>query len=239
MDTGKHRLEVDCESMYDRVRRKWAGITTGVTFNPDVPSTSSQGEDSGSAARGYDPRPLMWALKITKRPTRMTDNVKTFLMKKFEEGARTGNKADPVQVAREMKTLRSEDGELTFKPEEWRIAQQISSLFSRQTAALRHRGIDAEEIPEEDIEAAESEMAFDTLRRLVMDDMGKPSYPIIVGVSNICELVKNKKLHSLKLTVMKEICNQLHSTTSGPLARKKTFFEAIEKFSESCACFQK
>jgi len=26
----------------------------------------------------------------------MTDNVKAFLMKKFEEGARTGNKADPV-----------------------------------------------------------------------------------------------------------------------------------------------
>jgi len=120
MDMGKHRLEVDCESMYmyDRVRRKWAGITTGVTFAPDVPSTSSQGEDSGSAVRGYDLRPLRWALKITKRPTRMTDNVKTFLMKKFEEGTRTGNKADPVQVAREMKTLRNENGELTFKPEE-------------------------------------------------------------------------------------------------------------------------
>ena len=95
--------------MYDRVRRKWAGIVTGVTFAPDGPSTSSQGEDSGCAARGYDPRPLGWALKVTKRPTRMTDNVKTFLMKKFEEGVRTGNKADPVQVAREMKTLRNEE----------------------------------------------------------------------------------------------------------------------------------
>jgi len=73
-------------------------------------------------------------------------------------------------------------------------------------------------------------MAFDTLRRLVMNDMGKPSHPVIKGVSNICEL---------KLTVLKEICNQLHLTTSGPLSRKKTFFEAIEKFSESCACFQK
>ena len=101
--------------MYDRVRRKWAGIVTGVTFAPDGPSTLSPGEDSGCAARGYDPRPLGWALKVTKRPTRITDNVKTFLMKKFEEGARTGNKADPVQVTREMKTLRNEDGEPTFK----------------------------------------------------------------------------------------------------------------------------
>ncbi|CAH3189854.1 unnamed protein product [Porites lobata] len=169
----------------------------------------------------------------------MTDNVKTFLMKKFEEGTRTGNKADPVRVAREMKTLRNEDGELTFKPEEWRTAQQISSLFSRQTAALRHRAIDAEEISEEGIEAAESEIAFDTLRSLVMDDMGKSSHPIIVGISNICELVKNKKLDSLKLAALKEICNQLHLTTSGPLSRKKTFFEALQKFSESCTCFQK
>ena len=239
MDTGKHRLEVDCKSTYDRVRRKWAAIVTGVTFAPDVPSTSSQGEDSGSAVSGYDPRPLGWAVKVTKRPTRMTDNVKTFLMRKIEEGARTGNKADPVQVAREMKTLRNEHGELTFKPEEWRTAQQISSLFSRQTAALRHRCIDAEEISEEDIEAAESEMAFNTLTSLVMDDMVKPSHPIIVGVNNICELVKNKKLGSLKLAVLKEICNRLHLTTSGPPSRKKTFFEAIEKFSESCTCFQK
>ena len=104
---------------------------------------------------------------------------------------------------------------------------------------FRKLPIDAEEIPEEDIEAAESEMAFETLRSLVMDDMGEPSHTIVVGVSNICELVKNKKLDSLKLAVLKEICNQLHLTTSGPLSRKKTFFEAIEKFSESCACFQK
>lgn len=239
MDTGKHRLEVDCESMYDRVRRKWAGMVTGVTFAPDVPSTSLQGEDNSSAARAPAPRPLGWALKVTKRPTRMTDNVKTFLMKKFEEGARTGNKADPVQVARVMKSLRNEDGQPTFKPEEWRTAQQISSLFSRQTAAQRHRGIDAEEIPEEDIEAAESEMALDTLRSLVMDDMGKPSHPIIVGASNICELVKSKNLGSLKLAVLKEICEQLHLTTIGPLSRRKTFLDAIEAFSESCTCFQK
>ena len=38
MNTGKHRLEVDCESMFDLVGRKWAGIVRGVTFVPDVPS---------------------------------------------------------------------------------------------------------------------------------------------------------------------------------------------------------
>jgi len=90
---------------------------------------------------------------------------------------------------------------------------------------FRKLPIDAEEIPEEDIEAAESEMAFETLRSLVMDDMGEPSHTIVVGVSNICELVKNKKLDSLKLAVLKEICNQLHLTTSGPLSRVAHVFK--------------
>ena len=201
---------------------------TGATFASDVPSTSWQEEYSSSAAGASTQRPLGWALKATKRPSRMSDNVKTFLVKKFEDGARTGNKADPVRVAKEMKTLRNEEGRLTFKPEEWRTAQQISSLFSRLTAALRHRGIEAEKIPVEDIETAESEMALDTLRSLVMDDMGRPTHPVIVGTSNIREFVKTNKLGSLKLAALKEICVQLDLTTSGPLTRKKTFCAAIE-----------
>ena len=64
MYTGKHRLEVDFESMYDHVRRKWAGTLTGVTFAPNVPSTSSQGVDSSSPARASACRPLGWARKV-------------------------------------------------------------------------------------------------------------------------------------------------------------------------------
>ena len=63
------------------------------------------------------------------------------------------------------------------------------SLFSRQAALQRYRGVNAEEITEEDIEAAESEMALDTLKSLVMNDMDKQSHPIIVIDNNICDLV--------------------------------------------------
>ena len=152
MDTGKNRLEVDRESTFDRVRRRWAEKVTGMTLAPDVPSTSLQGRDSGIATQALGTRPLGWALKVTKRPTRMTDNVKAFLIQKFGEGSRTGNTTDPVQVAKEMKVLGNEDGQLIFKPEEWRTAQHISSMFSRQAAAQRYRGVAPEEITEEDIE---------------------------------------------------------------------------------------
>ena len=50
MDTGKHRLVVDYESTYDRVRREWAEAVTGVMFAQDIPSWSSQ----GSSAMGQD-----------------------------------------------------------------------------------------------------------------------------------------------------------------------------------------
>ena len=168
----------------------------------------------------------------------MTDNVKTILMEKFEEGVRTGNKADPVQVAKEMKTLRNDDGQPTFKPEEWRTAQQISSLFSCLTAAQRHRGVDAKEIPDEDIEPAESDMALETLRSLVMDDMGKPSHPIVVGDRNNCELVRTYRLRSVKLAVLKEICEQLHLTTSGPLSRKKLSLRPLKHFLRAAPAFK-
>lgn len=62
MDTGKHHLQVDCESMYDRVRRKWAGTVTEVTCAPNVPSTSLQSVDSRRPARASALRPLGWAL---------------------------------------------------------------------------------------------------------------------------------------------------------------------------------
>ena len=58
----------------------------------------------------------------------MTDNIKTFLMNKLEEGVWTGNKADLVQVTREIKILRNEDRKLTFKPEEWRTALHCTAL---------------------------------------------------------------------------------------------------------------
>ena len=57
-------------------------------------------------------------------------------------------------------------------------------------------------------------MTFHALRGLVMEDIGKLSHPIIVGVSNVCELVKDNRLSSLKLADLKEICQQLHLTTS-------------------------
>ena len=82
---------------------------------------------------------------------------------------------------------------------------QRSFFYSRQIAAQRRRVIYSEETPEEDIMAGESKVAFHAFRGFVIEQMGKPSHPIIVDASNVWELVKGNKLDSLKLAVNNEI----------------------------------
>lgn len=37
-----------------------------------------------------------------KKPSRMTDKSKAYLMDIFEQGSRIGHKADPVQISKQM-----------------------------------------------------------------------------------------------------------------------------------------
>ena len=46
----------------------------------------------------------------------MEAHVKAYLVQKFDTGCRTGQKADPVQVAREMKIVKDDAGHLLFTP---------------------------------------------------------------------------------------------------------------------------
>ena len=64
---------------------------------------------------------------------------KEFLLGKLIEGARSGYKADAVQLAKEIKEVRHEGGHVVFTTREWRSLKQISSLFPRLTAAVQHQ----------------------------------------------------------------------------------------------------
>ena len=175
MDTGKHRRELESESMFDKIRQQWASRVTGVAFDIQSTSRSTTSAEQSSGFREIcDVRQPGWALRVTKKPSRMTEKAKEYLLGKFNEGARSGHKADPVQLAKEMKVVRDEEGHLVFTPEEWRSSQQISSLFSRLTAVQRQRGIREEDVTEEDVVAIQSEDAHETLRSIVINEMATP-----------------------------------------------------------------
>lgn len=143
-----------------------------------------------------------------------------------------------------MKFVKDKNGNLLFSPE-WRTAQQISSFFSRlspiQRQKLAERGQLEEprdEIPEEDLEALESEIVFNDLRQAVLLDMTMPHHPIEVGTRNVCELSTAKKLQTLKLAELKELCESLQLAVVGSPVRKKSFIEPLETYAKTCTFFQ-
>ena len=96
---------------------------------------------------------------------------KEFLLGKLNEGARSEYKADPVQLAKEIKEVRHEGGHL----KEWRSSKQISSLFPRLTAAFQHQlGVKKNE----DLVAIQSEVVHETLRSILLNEMPTPDHPL-------------------------------------------------------------
>ena len=126
-----------------------------------------------------------------------------------------------------------------------RSGEQRNSFFSRLSAIQRQRQTEQgqfeeprEEISEEDLEALESEIVFNDLRQAVLSDMTMPHHPIEVGIRNVCELSRAKKLQTLKLSELKELCEKLQLAVVGSLARKKSFIEPLETYAKTCTCFQ-
>ena len=89
-----------------------------------------------------------------------------------------GNKEDPAKVAKEMRTLRDKSGKLCLQVDEWRTAKQISSYFSRLSAAQRHRKAstelkaeDADSIDENDLQAWDNEKRRKELQTAIYDEV--------------------------------------------------------------------
>ena len=82
--------------------------------------------------------PQGWALRSSKKSTRFSEAQRWYLESKFKVGQETGLKPDPVDVARDMRYARNQQGAKLFKVDEFLTAQQIQSYFSRRASKLRH-----------------------------------------------------------------------------------------------------
>ena len=228
MDTGKHVRELESESLYDSIRKKWAERLTGVNvagFHETGTYSAEELDFSYPSLSKKDQQPLGWALKTVKKPSRMEAHVKAYLVQKFDTDCRTGQKADPVQVAREMKIVKDDAGHLLFTPQEWRTAQQINSFFSRLSAVQRQTQMEkdtseyatGQEFTEKDpnLEVLENETVLENLRIAINLQVTAPQHPIVVRNRNLCELSKAKKLDVLKVTELREMCESLQLEVSG------------------------
>ena len=151
MDTGTHQLVLERETVYDTVRRKWAQHVTGIVSRSAQSSTSAQQPDANPSPCSDDDLPEQgWALKGQKTVTKTSENVKEYLIAKFNEGLICGQKAIPAEVSTEMQEATDSKGLPLFSPDEWKTARQISSFFSRLSALQKSREAHPVTIDEEE-----------------------------------------------------------------------------------------
>ena len=77
-----------------------------------------------------------------------------------------------MDVVCDMRYARNQQGAKLFKVDEFLTAQQIQSYFSRRASKLRHsRSDDSESEQDEDVMAAEEELAHENVRTMVLDEV--------------------------------------------------------------------
>ena len=245
MDSEKHVKELESVLLYDTIRLRCAERVTGISNVAQEASAVFAHEESDSSKTKASS--MGWALKATQKRPRPEEKVKAYLIEKFETGERSGTKADPLSVSREMKFKRDDKGELVFQPEEWKTANTIKSFFSRYSAKFKQQGVskpkdmgdsqpEVEEEMADDMEALEFETAMQNLHQAVSYDLKIPEHPIEVNQFNICKLMQEGKLKTLKLQDLKAICTTIGLTTEGSQARKKSFVEPLKELVKKCTC---
>ena len=116
--------------------------------------------------------PQGWALRSSKKSAWFSEAQRWYLESKFKVGQETGLKRDPVDVARDMCYARNQQGAELFTVDEFLTTQQIESYFSRKASKLRHsHSDDPESEQDEDVMAADEELAHENVRTVVLDEV--------------------------------------------------------------------
>lgn len=140
---GQHSKEITSESLYDGVRRGWVSKFSSLTRESRVTSTVEE-----VTSKGRDEcRNMAWALQKPRGGgTRFTENVKVYLAMRFDDGEKTGRKADPAKVAADIRTARDIEGTRKFNRSEWLAKTQVQGLFF----SMKRRKTSVDHVQEED-----------------------------------------------------------------------------------------
>ena len=161
VDTGKHKNELESESLYVTICKKWATRVTGATAAGHQAAVGDSDQESQpTSSTREDGKVQGCVLNSLNKPSRMTDKFKAYLMDIFGQGS----PAHPVQISKQMQSEKDRVGKLLFHPDEWRTPQQISQLFSRLAEALK-------QLDDEDITAKELEVLLASLRNEVLQQV--------------------------------------------------------------------
>ena len=174
-------------------------------------------------------------MSVTKKTARFSDNQRSYLDEKFDLGVTSGNKADPAQVARDLRDAQNEHGEERFKISEFLTSQQIKSYFSRKAA--RNRNAQAKDLDDENLDAAAEDQTTNCLARDKVIHERQLVHPIIYDTYDLCKLYAEKKLTKLSVSLLRQICIFFDMDIKNTSARRKApCIALIGSLIQSCSC---
>ncbi|KAL9978800.1 hypothetical protein ACROYT_G016364 [Oculina patagonica] len=226
MDIGCHVMLPENESVYDTVRRQWAATTTSIKGKSQKIGESHYHCDATTdehACQG-------WALKKQKPPVRISEEVKEYLTRVFNEDTRSKLKAKPNDVAEDLKRK--------FARSDWLEVQTIKGYFSRLAALQKGQEVSEEDTACEDAAIEREELLQDLIEEA--QEQIDLQHPLMYEKINLCELfVANKLDHALrkfKLCTLKAMCDSFGVDIDGPATRKAPFITAVFDLVKFCQC---
>ena len=235
LDVGDHTPgKLKMESTFDKLRREWAQKFSTVDQVKKSASSECSTATSSKSAGFRCELPLGWALQSPRRGApRFSAKVKEYLTAKFDIGEKTKDKADPTQVALDMRSAKDDNNSRLFRREEWLTKTQVKGFFSRLPAARRRRG--NEDIDLNDAYAEEEEEEREKLLTNIASEFS-PQHPICYDTTDLCKCVKEDKLQKFHATMLKTIL--LHFDVAfNSKDRIKDLMQKLSYFVQECNCF--
>jgi len=242
IDVGVHEIPDAKVSFYDTIRRDWAEKFSSV----DVSHVSTVQVPMSSAVRQGTSSHLStgWALAKPKTGgVRFSKKVRMYLTTKFGIGERTGRKADPDEVALNMRNARNEKNERLFLREEWLTKTQVAGFFSRLASRQKSRGQEAlptdeelqsEEGDRQDIECLIRASDRYTLMNDIDNEIGL-KHPITFDAFDLCDQYKRRKIEVFNVAMLKAILSHFEITYRAK-DRKKDLIRLLEEVLQHCPC---
>ena len=227
------------ESVYDGLRHDWASRFSSLTLETKVSSTT---EEASIEVRAFSCT-MGWALQKPRGGgTRFPESVKAYLSKIFETGEKTGRKADPGQVAADMRKVRDIDGARKFKRSELLTKTQVQGFFSRLAALKRGKDASSQVLDEDEgiiIEENENYLDVEARNEIVENFVSQMGlvHPVTYDGHDICEHVRLDTLCKFNVTFLKAMCAYFEL----PYKAKDFKFTLLKKIKDivrECTCYK-
>ena len=154
---------------------------------------------------------------------------------KFDAGEESGCKADPQQVAIDMRNTRTEENKRMFSRDEWLSRNQVQSYFSR-LAVLKRKQTNTSSSRQATIDDLEYVVHEEDWLQQVDEVYEKLSvqHPIYYDAYNLCDLRHKNKLDSFNMEMLKSICNHFEISFKSK-DRKYILIEKLENMIAECS----